>query len=87
MVIKQSTDTLEGAFGSVLRQLRESKGLSQEELADQCQIHRTYVSQLERGLKSPTLRLVWKICASLGVNPLSLIANMQECMESNRKAD
>lgn len=87
MVIKQPADTLEGAFGSVLRQLRESKGLSQEELADQCSIHRTYVSQLERGLKSPTLRLVWQICASLDVSPLSLITNVQKRMESNRNAD
>ncbi len=87
MVIKQPADTLEGAFGSVLRQLRESKGLSQEELADQCGIHRTYVSQLERGLKSPTLRLIWQICASLDVNPLSLITNVQKRMEGNRNAD
>jgi transcriptional regulator with XRE-family HTH domain len=87
MVIKQPADTLESAFGSVLRQLRESKGLSQEELADQCSIHRTYVSQLERGLKSPTLRLVWQICASLDVSLLSLITNVQKRMESNRNAD
>jgi len=87
MVIKQPAVTLEGAFGLVLRRLRESKGLSQEELADQCSIHRTYVSQLERGLKSPTLRLVWKICASLEVSPLSLIADVQKCTESTRKAD
>ena len=87
MVIKQPADTLEGAFGLVLRQLRETKGLSQEELADQCGIHRTYVSQLERGLKSPTLRLVWQICTSLEVNPLSLIADVQKHLESDRNTD
>ncbi len=82
MVVKQPTDTLECAFGSVLRQLRESKKLSQEELADQCHIHRTYVSQLERGLKSPTLRLIWQICGSLEVNPLLLMANVQKQIEN-----
>lgn len=71
-----SADTLEGAFGKTLRQLREKKGLSQEELADLCHIHRTYVSQLERGLKSPTLRLIWQICESLESNPLDLITDM-----------
>ena len=86
-MVKQPADTLEGAFGSVLRQLRETKGLSQEELADRCGIHRTYVSQLERGLKSPTLRLVWQICTSLQVNPLSLIADVQKHMESERSTD
>jgi len=83
MLIKQSSDTLEAAFGAVLRQLRESKGLSQEELADQCGIHRTYVSQLERGLKSPTLRLVWQICVSLEINLLSLITDVQTRMIDN----
>ncbi len=87
MEIKQPSATLEGAFGAVLRQLRESKGLSQEELADQCRIHRTYVSQLERGLKSPTLRLIWQICASLEVSPLSMISNVQERIENNKSAE
>jgi transcriptional regulator with XRE-family HTH domain len=76
MVMTQQADTLEGAFGKTLRQLREKKGLSQEELADQCHIHRTYVSQLERGLKSPTLRLMWQICESLEADPLALITEM-----------
>jgi len=87
MVIKQPADTLEGAFGSVLRQLRESKGLSQEELADQCSIHRTYVSQLERGLKSPTLRLIWQVCASLQVSPSALIADVQRRTEGSGNGD
>jgi len=87
MVIKQPADTLEGAFGSVLRQLRESRGLSQEELADQCSIHRTYVSQLERGLKSPTLRLVWQVCASLQVSPSALIADVQRRTEGDGNVD
>lgn len=87
MGIKPPADTLERAFGTVLRQLRESKGLSQEELADQCSIHRTYVSQLERGLKSPTLRLVWQICASLDVSPPSLIADMQKRLQDDRNSD
>ena len=74
--VPRQLDTLEAAFGQALRLLREEKGLSQEELADCCHIHRTYVSQLERGLKSPTLRLVWQICKSLDADPLALIADM-----------
>lgn len=77
MTLTRHEGALESAFGQTLRRLRESKGLSQEELADCCRIHRTYVSQLERGLKSPTLRLVWKICESLETDPLVFIADMK----------
>jgi transcriptional regulator with XRE-family HTH domain len=42
----------------VIRKARVRVGLSQEELAFRCGLHRTYISQLERGLKSPSLRVV-----------------------------
>lgn len=76
MTTTQQENSLEAAFGQTLRLLRETRGLSQEALADLCHIHRTYVSQLERGLKSPTLRLVWQICESLDTDPLALISDM-----------
>ena len=79
-------DKIEAAFGQALRLLREEKGLSQEELADCCRIHRTYVSQLERGLKSPTLRLVWQICESLEADPLILIADMVKRLSGEEKS-
>ena len=70
----EGDNLVEAAFGNTLRRLREAKKLSQEELADLCGIHRTYVSQLERGLKSPTLRLVWQMCDALDTEPAHLIA-------------
>ena len=69
-------DSVEVAFGSALRGLREQRDLSQEDLASLCHIHRTYVSQLERGLKSPTLRLVWQICNALDVSPVALVSKV-----------
>lgn len=83
----QQADTLENAFGQALRLLREKTGLSQEELADRCGIHRTYVSQLERGLKSPTLRLVWQICGSLDADPLALIGDMVSRLHPHRRPE
>ncbi|MDR3590767.1 MAG: helix-turn-helix transcriptional regulator [Negativicutes bacterium] len=61
-------------FGQVLKNLRMSKGLSQEAFAHNVGLHRTYISQLERGLKSPSLRTQEKLCAELGV---SLVEFMQ----------
>lgn len=42
-------------MSELLRELREQSGMSQEVLADKAGLHRTYISQLERGIKSPTL--------------------------------
>ena len=60
---------LEKAFGEELRKAREQKGYSQEELGFESDHHRTYISQLERGLKSPTLKAIVKISAALGGGP------------------
>ena len=49
------------ALANVLRKLREKKGLSQEELSFRSELHRTYISQLERGLKSVTIKTLIKI--------------------------
>lgn len=68
-------NTLDQAFGDALQRLRKKHDLSQEELAFRVGIHRTYISQLERGLKSPSLRTIGKICDEL---KLSLSQFMQE---------
>ena len=50
-----------------LRTLRKEKGLSQEAFADEAGIHRTYVSDLERGARNPSITLVDKLASALGV--------------------
>ncbi len=50
-----------------MRRLRQSKDWSQEELAHQSGIHRTYLSDLERGARNPTIEVVDKIAVALGV--------------------
>lgn len=60
-------------FAATLKHYREAVGLSQEELAAQAGLDRTYVSQLERGLKSPTLTSLEKLAARLGVEPEMLL--------------
>ena len=58
-------------FGSALRQIRKLKGISQENFS--LQSSRTYVSSLERGLKSPTLSKIEELSAVLGIHPLTLL--------------
>jgi transcriptional regulator with XRE-family HTH domain len=50
--------TEEESFGRVLRELRKEKELSQEELAFRSGYHPTYIGQLERGQKNPSLRTI-----------------------------
>jgi len=64
-------------FGRVLKKLRMEKGVSQEEFALSIGLHRTYISQLERGLKSPSLRTMEKICAELDVTLVEFMQHME----------
>ena len=57
---------MERRLGLVIKRRREVAGLSQEEFADRAQVHRTYVSQLERGIKSPSVRVLAKMAGALG---------------------
>lgn len=56
-----------------MRRLRQSKGWSQEEFAHEAGLHRTYVSDLERGARNPTISVVDKLAVALGVNVGALL--------------
>lgn len=57
-----------------LRRLRAEKGWSQEEFADRANIHRTYVSDIERGARNPTITVVERLAVPLGVTVSELLA-------------
>lgn len=63
------------AFGAVLRQVRQARGLTQEAVADLSGLDRTYPSLLERGLRTPTLVAILQIADALRVPPETLIAD------------
>lgn len=65
---------LQRAFGAVVQLRRTRAGLSQEALAERADLTRNYVSDLERGLKSPTLSTVEALSRALGTRPHLLIA-------------
>jgi transcriptional regulator with XRE-family HTH domain len=56
-----------------MRRLREAKHLSQEQFAFEAGIHRTYVSDLERGVRNPTITIVEKVAMALGVTASELL--------------
>jgi transcriptional regulator with XRE-family HTH domain len=57
---------------NVLR-LRAAKGLTQEQLALEAEVDRTYVSQIERSLKNPSLLILHKLAKTLGSNVVALL--------------
>ena len=59
-------------FALNLRRAREAAGVSQEELAERCEIHRTEVSLLERGGREPRLGTLVKLATALGTTPEAL---------------
>ncbi|MBX3582913.1 MAG: helix-turn-helix transcriptional regulator [Rhizobiaceae bacterium] len=56
-----------------LRKLRQEKGLSQEEFAFEANIHRTYISDLERASRNPTITIIEKLAKALDVKPGKLL--------------
>ena len=64
--------------GINLRRLRREKEWSQEDLAFESGLHRTYVSGIERGVRNPTLLILEKLAKTLGVAPAALLARSRE---------
>ena len=68
----------ERSFGEVVRMRRRMLGLSQEALAQRSGLHRTYISEIERGLKSPSLRAALGIASALDVNLSTLVRRAEK---------
>jgi len=64
-------------FGLRVRALRLKKGISQEDLADRCGVHRTYMGRIERGETNITLTNIYKVARGLGVSPASLLGEAE----------
>lgn len=63
--------------GNNVKRLREGKHLSQEELAFEAGLHRTYISGVERGVRNPTVMVLAKIARALGVTPDLLLKGVR----------
>ena len=66
-------DLVGAAFGKALRQARHSRRISQEALALESGLDRTYVSMLERGKRQPTLAAVFLLAKTLDTDPALLV--------------
>lgn len=67
----------EVAFGKVLRDLRKTRRLSQESLAHAAEIERNYVSLLERGKNSASIKIIFKLAAALETTVSDLMGRVE----------
>lgn len=63
-------------FGEHIRNLRKKAGWSQEELADACGLHRTYVGAVERGKRNVSLLNIVELARALRVKPTNLFEDI-----------
>lgn len=71
------------AFGKVLRRLRQNAGLTQEQLALEADLQRSYVSILELGQQQPSLTTILKLADALGCTAQSLMADIESEIEKS----
>lgn len=77
--------TAERLFGEEVKKVRALRGLTQEELAREADIHPTYVSQLERGLKSPSLNVILLLADALDTTAVELVGHVEKHIRRPRR--
>jgi transcriptional regulator with XRE-family HTH domain len=65
------------ALGRAIRALRAATGISQEELAHRCGLHRTYVGGIERGERNPSYANLLRLAGALEVQASELVARAE----------
>ncbi len=65
-------------FGKVLRKLRKRAGLTQEQLGQEANLQRNYVSLMERGINQPTITTLFKLAKALDCPVSQIIIEVEE---------
>ncbi len=73
----------EAAFGKTLKKLRNKKKISQQTLAFESSLDRTFISLMERGLRQPSLTTILCLSNALGVSPVGIMKSVLN--ELNKK--
>jgi transcriptional regulator with XRE-family HTH domain len=83
MVIKRRITLKEKTIyiGEVISTLRKAKGLTQEKLANNINLDRSYISEIERNIKGPSLYTTFKLAKGLDMPPEDLIKKVNQSMD------
>ena len=67
--------------GRLIRKHRHAKGWSREELADRADVHRTFISSIERGVRNPTVTSLHRVASAMGLTVSELLEGLsRECV-------
>jgi transcriptional regulator with XRE-family HTH domain len=70
--------TIKSAFGEVIRELRKNAGRSQEDIAFDSSLDRSFISLLENGRQQPSLITIFQLAKALAVTPSQIISLVEE---------
>lgn len=73
------------AFGQLLRELREERGLSQTQLALESDLDQSFLSLIERGERQPSLISLFALCEALQVKPDAVVRRLMSVEKSHGK--
>lgn len=79
--------SLNERFGLAVRQQRESRGWSQEQLAERADLNRSYVGEVERGSVVPSLATIAKLAVAFDVSLSGLLADCDPLLRASAAAD
>ena len=77
IVVPMKNDISAKMLGNTVRRLREGEGISQEELAARCGLHRTYVGSVERGERNVSLANIVRLAKALKIQPAGLLEGLR----------
>ncbi|MCY7912992.1 helix-turn-helix domain-containing protein [Bacillus haynesii] len=72
-------------LGETIKQRRTTLKISQEKYAELCNVHRTYISQIERGLKNVSVKVLFSLAENLNTTPSELIKEVEQQLESKKE--
>ena len=78
---KKTDPALQLAIGQRIKELREQRKWSQEEFADRCGVHRTYVGSAENGARNLTIQVLTMFARTFGMTVSELVAGLEERAE------
>lgn len=72
-------------LGETIKEKRLENNMSQEKFAELCSVHRTYISQIERGLKSVSIKILFSMAENLRTTPSELIKIVEEKLNEKQE--
>jgi transcriptional regulator with XRE-family HTH domain len=78
-------EKLQQSFGQALFNAREKSGLTQKQLADDCNMERRHITALENGQKQPTLLTIFKLAEYLQIQPGDLLNDAASILRKARR--